>query len=246
MDIDEILRLAETHESDQGSSATDELLSQFKVCSTTEASFPTVDESSKILKRLFFVFFLVQVANFSTMEESAPEPEEKSVREWDDIIPEDQRRKIEEEEKQREMEDIFMLPRSRSSNKRVRGEQGGGGRGDACSSWARDNHLALFRLGPTTATATPPSRSTARRARRARRTTATMTRSQRSEADREHARTTWRVSRTPRSAGERVTHTRSSAQIGVTGWTDLIPLPFTGLSKRTRSLELHLNGEPVR
>uniref|UniRef100_A0A3Q1D8H4 DNA helicase n=1 Tax=Amphiprion ocellaris TaxID=80972 RepID=A0A3Q1D8H4_AMPOC len=88
MDIDEILRLAETRESDQGSSATDELLSQFKV------------------------------ANFSSMEETAPEFEEKPIREWDDIIPEEQRRKIEEEEKQREMEDIFMLPRSRSSNKR--------------------------------------------------------------------------------------------------------------------------------
>uniref|UniRef100_A0A4W6CNI7 Chromodomain helicase DNA binding protein 2 n=1 Tax=Lates calcarifer TaxID=8187 RepID=A0A4W6CNI7_LATCA len=89
MDIDEILRLAETRESDQGSSATDELLSQFKV------------------------------ANFSSMEESTPEFEEKPIREWDDIIPEEQRRKIEEEEKQREMEDIFMLPRSRSSNKRA-------------------------------------------------------------------------------------------------------------------------------
>uniref|UniRef100_A0A3P8TG81 Chromodomain helicase DNA binding protein 2 n=1 Tax=Amphiprion percula TaxID=161767 RepID=A0A3P8TG81_AMPPE len=89
MDIDEILRLAETRESDQGSSATDELLSQFKV------------------------------ANFSSMEETAPEFEEKPIREWDDIIPEEQRRKIEEEEKQREMEDIFMLPRSRSSNKRA-------------------------------------------------------------------------------------------------------------------------------
>lgn len=53
------------------------------------------------------------------MEESTQELEEKPVREWDDIIPEEQRRKIEEEEKQREMEDIFMLPRSRSSNKRV-------------------------------------------------------------------------------------------------------------------------------
>lgn len=42
MDIDEILRLAETHESDQGSSATDELLSQFKVCSVMEASFLTM------------------------------------------------------------------------------------------------------------------------------------------------------------------------------------------------------------
>lgn len=54
------------------------------------------------------------------MEETTPEFEEKPVREWDDIIPEEQRRKIEEEEKQREMEDIFMLPRSRSSKKRVR------------------------------------------------------------------------------------------------------------------------------
>ncbi|XP_010732610.3 chromodomain-helicase-DNA-binding protein 2 isoform X2 [Larimichthys crocea] len=89
MDIDEILRLAETRESDQGSSATDELLSQFKV------------------------------ANFSSMEESTAEFEGRPIREWDDIIPEEQRRKIEEEEKQREMEDIFMLPRSRSSNKRA-------------------------------------------------------------------------------------------------------------------------------
>ncbi|KAM9754558.1 chromodomain-helicase-DNA-binding protein 2 isoform 5-T5 [Menidia menidia] len=89
MDIDEILRLAETRESDLGSSATDELLSQFKV------------------------------ANFSTNEEPSPEFEGRAIREWDDIIPEDQRRKIEEEEKQREMEDIFMLPRSRSSNKRA-------------------------------------------------------------------------------------------------------------------------------
>lgn len=54
------------------------------------------------------------------MEETNQEFEDKPAREWDDIIPEDQRRKVEEEEKQREMEDIFMLPRSRSSNKRVR------------------------------------------------------------------------------------------------------------------------------
>ncbi|KAM6961028.1 chromodomain-helicase-DNA-binding protein 2 [Aplochiton taeniatus] len=88
MDIDEILRLAETRESDQGSSATDELLSQFKV------------------------------ANFSNMEESVPVLDGRPMKEWDDIIPEDQRRKLEEEAKQREMEDIYMLPRSRSSNKR--------------------------------------------------------------------------------------------------------------------------------
>ena len=39
MDIDEILRLAETRESDQGSSATDELLSQFKVPVTITVKF---------------------------------------------------------------------------------------------------------------------------------------------------------------------------------------------------------------
>ncbi|TTF56870.1 Chromodomain-helicase-DNA-binding protein 2 [Bagarius yarrelli] len=88
MDIDEILRLAETRESDQGSSATDELLSQFKV------------------------------ANF-TMDEITPELEEKPMRNWDEIIPEDQRRQLEEEKKQKEMEDIYMLPRSRSLNKRA-------------------------------------------------------------------------------------------------------------------------------
>lgn len=64
---------------------------------------------------------LMQVANFSSMEESTPELEEKPIPEWEEIIPEEHRRKIEEEAKQREMEDIFMLPRSRSSNKRVRG-----------------------------------------------------------------------------------------------------------------------------
>lgn len=70
---------------------------------------------------LFLLCILPQVANFSSMEESTPEFEDKPIRDWDDIIPEEQRRKIEEEEKQREM-DIFMLPRSRSSNKRVRRE----------------------------------------------------------------------------------------------------------------------------
>nr|XP_015199027.1 PREDICTED: chromodomain-helicase-DNA-binding protein 2 isoform X2 [Lepisosteus oculatus] len=88
MDIEEILRLAETRESDQAVNATDELLSQFKV------------------------------ANFSTMEETAPELEEKPSTDWDDIIPEDQRRKMEEEQKQKEI-DMYMLPRSRSSTKKA-------------------------------------------------------------------------------------------------------------------------------
>uniref|UniRef100_A0A4W3I8Q9 Chromodomain helicase DNA binding protein 2 n=1 Tax=Callorhinchus milii TaxID=7868 RepID=A0A4W3I8Q9_CALMI len=89
MDIEEILRLAETRENEGSVSPTDELLSQFKV------------------------------ANFSTMEEAEPETEVGNQKEWDDIIPEEQRRKIEEAERQKELEEIYMLPRSRSSTKKV-------------------------------------------------------------------------------------------------------------------------------
>ncbi|XP_043934314.1 chromodomain-helicase-DNA-binding protein 2 isoform X2 [Protopterus annectens] len=87
MDIDEILRLAETRENDQSSNATDELLSQFKV------------------------------ANFATMEEE-PVLEEKEEKDWDAIIPEEQRKKI-EEERQKELEEICMLPRNRSTTKKT-------------------------------------------------------------------------------------------------------------------------------
>ncbi|XP_060611616.2 chromodomain-helicase-DNA-binding protein 2 isoform X2 [Anolis sagrei] len=89
MDIEEILRLAETRENEASNSATDELLSQFKV------------------------------ANFSTMGEDEAELEESSQKDWDDIIPEEQRKKAEEEERQKELEEIYMLPRIRSSAKKA-------------------------------------------------------------------------------------------------------------------------------
>ncbi|KAM9062922.1 chromodomain-helicase-DNA-binding protein 2 isoform X1 [Sarcophilus harrisii] len=89
MDIDEILRLAETRENEVSTSATDELLSQFKV------------------------------ANFATMEDEETELEERSHKDWDEIIPEDQRKKVEEEERQKELEEIYMLPRIRSSAKKA-------------------------------------------------------------------------------------------------------------------------------
>ncbi|XP_023583579.1 chromodomain-helicase-DNA-binding protein 2 [Trichechus manatus latirostris] len=88
MDIDEILRLAETRENEVSTSATDELLSQFKV------------------------------ANFATMEDEE-ELEERPHKEWDEIIPEEQRKKVEEEERQKELEEIYMLPRIRSSTKKA-------------------------------------------------------------------------------------------------------------------------------
>lgn len=89
MDIDEILRLAETRENEVSTSATDELLSQFKV------------------------------ANFATMEDEE-ELDERPHKDWDEIIPEEQRKKVEEEERQKELEEIYMLPRIRSSTKRLR------------------------------------------------------------------------------------------------------------------------------
>uniref|UniRef100_A0A8C6N9Z3 DNA helicase n=1 Tax=Melopsittacus undulatus TaxID=13146 RepID=A0A8C6N9Z3_MELUD len=99
MDIDEILRLAETRENEVSTSATDELLSQFKV------------------------------ANFATMEEEETELEERSQKDWDDIIPEEQRKKVEEEERQKELEEIYMLPRIRSSTKKVQPRQCRGAEG---------------------------------------------------------------------------------------------------------------------
>lgn len=91
MDIDEILKRAETRENDPGPSTVgEELLSQFKV------------------------------ANFSMMEdEDIDIDSERSHRSWDDIIPEEQRRRMEEEERQKELEEIYMLPRMRNCAKQI-------------------------------------------------------------------------------------------------------------------------------
>uniref|UniRef100_A0A8C4NXP2 DNA helicase n=1 Tax=Dicentrarchus labrax TaxID=13489 RepID=A0A8C4NXP2_DICLA len=91
MDIDEILKRAETRENDPGPSTVgEELLSQFKV------------------------------ANFSMMEDEEIDIDsERSQRSWDDIIPEEQRRRMEEEEKQKELEEIYLLPRMRNCAKQV-------------------------------------------------------------------------------------------------------------------------------
>ncbi|TNN45053.1 Chromodomain-helicase-DNA-binding protein 1 [Liparis tanakae] len=89
MDIDEILKRAETRENDPGPSTVGEqLLSQFKV------------------------------ANFSMMDEEEIDIDsERSHRSWDDIIPEEQRRRMEEEERQKELEEIYLLPRMRNCAK---------------------------------------------------------------------------------------------------------------------------------
>ncbi|XP_033870766.3 chromodomain-helicase-DNA-binding protein 1 isoform X1 [Acipenser ruthenus] len=91
MDIDEILKRAETRENDPGPSTVgEELLSQFKV------------------------------ANFSTMEDEEIDLDaDRKKKSWDDIIPEEQRRRLEEEERQKELEEIYLLPRMRNCAKQA-------------------------------------------------------------------------------------------------------------------------------
>lgn len=47
------------------------------------------------------------------------EPEQNS-RNWEEIIPEVHRRRLEEEERQKELEEIYMLPRMRNCAKQVK------------------------------------------------------------------------------------------------------------------------------
>lgn len=86
----------------------DELLSAFKV-----ASFAAFDEDSE-----------------TTPAVSAPDEESKD---WEEIIPEKLRKKVEEEEKNKEMEDLYLPPRSRKTLQQLNqsesdGEEGRGRR----------------------------------------------------------------------------------------------------------------------
>ncbi|XP_060692950.1 chromodomain-helicase-DNA-binding protein 1 isoform X3 [Hemiscyllium ocellatum] len=58
-----------------------------------------------------------KVANFSTMDDDL-EPQ-RNIKDWDDIIPEAQRRRMEEEERQKELEEIYLLPRMRNCAKQI-------------------------------------------------------------------------------------------------------------------------------
>uniref|UniRef100_A0A8C1KR14 Chromodomain helicase DNA binding protein 1 n=1 Tax=Cyprinus carpio TaxID=7962 RepID=A0A8C1KR14_CYPCA len=58
------------------------------------------------------------VANFSMMEEEEIDMDtERDDKNWDDIIPEEQRRRLEEEERQKELAEIYLLPRMRKCAK---------------------------------------------------------------------------------------------------------------------------------
>ncbi|CAG9816539.1 unnamed protein product [Phaedon cochleariae] len=105
-DIDEILRRAETRD-EAPTMVGDELLSAFKVASF--AAFEEETEPSPI---------------------NNPAGEEES-KDWDEIIPEKLRKKVEEEEKSKEMEDLYLPPRSRKTLQQINqsesdGEEGKG------------------------------------------------------------------------------------------------------------------------
>lgn len=86
VDIDDILRRAETRNAeDQKNSATDELLSQFKV-----VSFDNLEDQ--------------ELEGHSTQQQ---------IKDWDDIIPEAERKKIEELELQQQLKELNLPPRSR-------------------------------------------------------------------------------------------------------------------------------------
>lgn len=117
MDIDEILKRAETRENDPGPSTVgEELLSQFKV--EEEQLWSGQVLGVLVDHRGDRAVVRPQVANFSMMEEEEMDSE-RSQRSWDDIIPEEQRRRLEEEERQKELEEIYLLPRMRNCAKQV-------------------------------------------------------------------------------------------------------------------------------
>ncbi|CAB4038854.1 chromodomain-helicase-DNA-binding 1-like isoform X1, partial [Paramuricea clavata] len=96
MDIDEILKRAETRESDdQPSTMGEELLSQFKVADFVSMDF---EEESKV------------------EGEDTPATEQKS---WEDIIPETERKTLEAEEEQQKQLELYLPKRPRKSVKKM-------------------------------------------------------------------------------------------------------------------------------
>lgn len=130
MDIDEILKRAETRENDPGPSTVgEELLSQFKVCTLTLTAntsdisdhLPHTGSSPEAVSySINNACSILQVANFSMMEDEEIDMDtERDDKNWDDIIPEEQRRRLEEEERQKELAEIYLLPRMRKCAKQV-------------------------------------------------------------------------------------------------------------------------------
>ena len=109
VDIDEILKRAETREDAPQNNTGNELLSAFKM-----ASF-----------------------NFNEDEVMAVVPKQ-AQKDWDDIIPQADREKLEAEEKAKEEMEMFLPPRSRKSAQQQAAEEGSGDEFDPIASREKD------------------------------------------------------------------------------------------------------------
>ncbi|XP_050313166.1 chromodomain-helicase-DNA-binding protein 1 [Anthonomus grandis grandis] len=115
-DIDEILRRAETRD-EAPTMAGDELLSAFKV-----ASFAAFDED----------------AEPSPVPNNSHDNDDES-KDWDEIIPENLRKKVEEEAKNKEMEDLYLPPRSRKTLQQINQSESDGEGGKSKSNRKKEN-----------------------------------------------------------------------------------------------------------
>ncbi|KAH8283644.1 hypothetical protein KR018_010322, partial [Drosophila ironensis] len=117
-DIDEILRRAETRNEDPEMPG-DDLLSAFKVASI--AAFE--EEPSEAVNK--------------------PEPntadEEDDSKDWDDIIPEGFRKVIEDQERAKEMEDLYLPPRRKTAAANQSEGKRGAGKGGRSRQQANDS-----------------------------------------------------------------------------------------------------------
>uniref|UniRef100_A0A6B2E7W5 Chromodomain-helicase-DNA-binding protein 1 n=1 Tax=Phlebotomus kandelakii TaxID=1109342 RepID=A0A6B2E7W5_9DIPT len=103
-DIDEILRRAETRD-EAPTMAGDELLSAFKV-----ASFAAFEEDKQL----------------SPIDSNADDQHDGDTKDWDDIIPDDFRKAVEDEEKNKEMEDLYLPPRRKTLHQINQANDSGG------------------------------------------------------------------------------------------------------------------------
>uniref|UniRef100_A0A1B0AA38 Uncharacterized protein n=1 Tax=Glossina pallidipes TaxID=7398 RepID=A0A1B0AA38_GLOPL len=94
-DIDEILRRAETRNEDPEMLG-DDLLSAFKV-----ASIAAFEEETDTTTK--------------DNENAMTGEQEEDTKDWDDIIPEDYRKIVEDKEKAKEMKDLYLPPRRKTT-----------------------------------------------------------------------------------------------------------------------------------
>ncbi|BFF94261.1 chromodomain-helicase-DNA-binding protein 1 [Drosophila madeirensis] len=124
-DIDEILRRAETRNDDPDMPG-DDLLSAFKV-----ASIATFEE---------------EPSESNKQDADAGDEAEDDSKDWDDIIPEGFRKVIVDQEKAKEMEDLYLPPRRKTAAANQNESKRGGGKGGR-GKQADDSGDSEYELG---------------------------------------------------------------------------------------------------